>query len=91
MWDLKPHTDAYAQHVSFCPNTFTGKKTKLQKQGHPWSEGPGLTLEEQGLAEVAAHVIPTHSLDTEQVKAVRRDMANDGFLRVKEERVVSWF
>lgn len=34
-------------------------------------EGRLLTLEEHGLAEVTPHVIATHGLDPEQVKAVR--------------------
>lgn len=62
-------------------------------QGHsrPDEKGNGLTLKEHRLAEVTAHVIPTHGLDTEQVKAVRWDMANGGFLQGNKEKAVGWF
>lgn len=67
---------------------WTGEKGSIKKKEFQCSRAPtldnegetGLTLKEHCLAEVTAHVIPTHSLDAEQVKAIRWDMANGGFL-----------
>lgn len=69
------------------PNRKKDKAQRRRARGR--REGQLLTLEEHGLAEVTPHVVATHGLDPEQVKAVRGDVADGGFLQGEERTGVS--